>query len=173
MQNKGEENKQKEQLLSQKQKEKDLLDLMIKNHKENELLIKKQKEQDYFNPRQPLSKAPNQLYQKQNQQKKNTIPKNPASSNLLQNNIHNNYFIEQTNGPRDSMRSKNSKMDQNQNVIYSHLPKVESGSSYQLLGNNYMNLNGDINQNYNNYDFLSNTNYNINTQNINDIRYNQ
>ena len=173
MQNKGEENKQKEQILSQKQKEKDLLDLMIKNHKENELLIKKQKEQDYFNPRQPLNKAPNQLYQKQNQQKKNTIPKNPASSNLLQNNIHNNYFIEQTNGPRDSMRSKNSKMEQNQNVIYSHLPKVESGSSYQLLGNNYMNLNGDINQNYNNYDFLSNTNYNINTQNINDIRYNQ
>ena len=173
MQNKGEENKQKEQLLSQKQKEKDLLDMMIKNHKENELLIKKQKEQDYFNPRQPLNKAPNQLYQKQNQQKKNTIPKNPASSNLVQNNIHNNYFIEQTNGPRDSMRSKNSKMDQNQNVIYSHLPKVESGSSYQLLGNNYMNLNGDINQNYNNYDFLSNTNYNINTQNINDIRYNQ
>ena len=36
-----------------------------------------------------------------------------------------------------------------------------------------MNLNGDINQNYNNYDFLSNTNYNINTQNINDIRNNQ
>ena len=71
------------------------------------------------------------------------------------------------------MRSKNSKMDQNQNVIYSHLPKVESGSSYQLLRNNYMNLNGDINQNYNNYDFLSNTNYNINTQNINDIRNNQ
>ena len=71
------------------------------------------------------------------------------------------------------MRSKNSKMDQNQNVIYSHLPKVESGSSYQLLGNNYMNLNGDINQNYDNYDFLSNTNYNINTQNINDIRNNQ
>lgn len=37
MQKKGEENTQNEQLLMQKQKEKDLLDLMIKNHKENEL----------------------------------------------------------------------------------------------------------------------------------------
>ena len=62
----------------------------------------------------------------------------------------------------------------NQNVINNHLPKVESSNSYQLLGQNYMNLNGEINQNYNNnYDFLSNTNYNINTQNINDIRFNQ
>ena len=173
IQKKGEENTQEEQLLLQKQKEKDLLDLMIKNHKENELLIKKQKEQDYYN-KQPLNRVPNQINQNQIQQKKNMIPKNPVSTNISPNNIQNNYFIEQPNSPRDSIRSKNSKNDLNQNVINNHLPKVESSSSYQLLGQNYMNLNGEINQNYNNnYDFLSNTNYNINTQNINDIRFNQ
>ena len=173
MQKKGEENTQEEQLLMQKQKEKDLLDLMIKNHKENELLIKKQKEQDYYN-KQPLNRVPNQINQNQIQQKKNMIPKNPVSSNISPNNIQNNYFIEQPKSPRDSTRSKNSKNDLNQNVINNHLPKVESSNSYQLLGQNYMNLNGEINQNYNNnYDFLSNTNYNINTQNINDIRFNQ
>ena len=173
MQKKGEENTQEEQLLIQKQKEKDLLDMMIKNHKENELLIKKQKEQDYYN-KQPLNRVPNQIYQNQIQQKKNMIPKNPVSSNISPNNIQNNYFIEQPKSPRDSIRSKNSKNDLNQNVINNHLPKVESSNSYQLLGQNYMNLNGEINQNYNNnYDFLSNTNYNINTQNVNDIRFNQ
>ena len=53
MEKKAEENRQKEQRLMQKQKEKELLDLMIKNHKENELLIKKQKEQDQLYLRHP------------------------------------------------------------------------------------------------------------------------
>jgi hypothetical protein len=39
MEKKAEENRQKEQRLMQKRKEKELLDLMIKNHKENELFL--------------------------------------------------------------------------------------------------------------------------------------
>ena len=80
--------------------------------------------------------------------------------------------------PRDSIRSKNSQVNRNNNNT--HLPKVESGSSYQLLGNNNLDLKeqiGNTNFNYNleniGEQYLSNTNYNIIMPNMNDYDFNQ
>ena len=106
MEKKAEENRQKEQRLMQKQKEKELLDLMIKNHKENELLIKKQKEQDQLYLRHPLNRGQKQLlYPNQIQQQKNMIPKTQVTSNP-QNINQNNIFDEIPKLPRDSNHSK-------------------------------------------------------------------
>ena len=159
----------------QKQKEKELLDLMIKNHKENELLIKKQKEQDQLYLRHPLNRGQKQLlYPNQIQQQKNMIPKTQVTSNIPQNINQNNIFDEIPKIPRDSKRSKkNMNIPEQNNLNNNHLPKVESGSSYQLLEKGLINLNEGMNTNYNNMEFLSNTNYNINSPNLNDIGYNQ
>ena len=73
---------QNEPLLNQKQKEKELLDLMIKNHKENELLIKKQKDQTQLNQinqanlKHPLNSTHQQIPYPQKQQKNNIKIKN-------------------------------------------------------------------------------------------------
>ena len=104
MEKKAEENRQKEQRLMQKQKEKELLDLMIKNHKENELLIKKQKEQDQLYLRHPWGQK-QLLYPNQIQQQKNMIPKTQVTSNP-QNINQNNIFDEIPKLPRDSNHSK-------------------------------------------------------------------
>ena len=175
MEKKAEENRQNEQRLMQKQKEKELLDLMIKNHKENELLIKKQKEQDQLYLRHPLNRGQKQLlYPNQIQQQKNMIPKTQVTSNIPQNINQNNIFDEIPKIPRDSKRSKkNMNIPEQNNLNNNHLPKVESGSSYQLLEKGLINLNEGMNTNYNNMEFLSNTNYNINSPNLNDIGYNQ
>ena len=53
------------------------------------------------------------------------------------------------------------------------MPKIESGSSYQLLGKGLIGLNEGMNTNYNNIEYLSNSNYNINEPNMKDIGYNK
>ena len=85
--------------------------------------------------------------------------------------------------PRDSIRSKNSKTNNGKNINSTHLPKVESSSSYQLLGNNNLDLKEQIQSNNFNYNlenignigeqYLSNTNYNIIIPNMNDYDFNQ
>ena len=172
-----EENPQNNQILmrKQKEKEKELLDLMIKKHKENELLIKKQKEQDQLYLRKPLNKGEKQLlYSNQVQNKTNILPKYPQALNNPQNNIQNNPYDEVPKIPRDSIRSKKSQIDSNQsNLNNNYLPKIESGSSYQLLGKGLIGLNEGMNTNYNNIEYLSNSNYNINEPNMKDIGYNK
>ena len=155
---KEEEKRQKEQLLINKQKEKELMDLMIKNQKENELLIKKQKEQE-------------QLILMQNQQKKNQIPKIPlTTNNNLNINYVNNNFDEIPKMPRDTVRSKK---DEN-NLSQNNQPKMESGSSYELLKNDVVNYNEEINDNYNsNYDINKNNYNNYVLPNMNDVELNQ
>ena len=176
LQNKAQENNQKEQLLIKKQREKELLDLMIKNQKENELLIKKQKEQDQLYLRQPLNRTQQQIiYPTQVQQKKYLIPKNSKPTNIPNNNYMKNPFDEIPKMPRDSKRSNQGQNDSKQN---SNLPKVESGSSYQLLGKGILNLNDGTDINYNNIDIYenknyTNTNYETYAPNMNDIGYNQ
>ena len=182
IQKKSEENEEKEQFL--KQNEKDLLDLMIKNHKDNELLIKKQKEQDPLYLRQPLNRGQKPiLYQTQINQKKNTIPKMQKKINAPKNNIQPILNNEEPKMPRDSIRSKNSKTNNGKNINSTHLPKVESSSSYQILGNNNLDLKEQIQSNNFNYNlenignigeqYLSNTNYNIIIPNMNDYDFNQ
>ena len=174
---------QNDSLLNQKQKENELLNLMIKNHKENELLIKKQKDQSQLNQinkmnlknqanlRHPLNSTHQQVPYPQKQQKNNLIPKNLNSMNIPINNNNINY--EESKMPRDSIRQKNE-------IQNSHLPKMESSNSYQLLGNNQLNLKENtLSGNFNtNMDFgdnkLSNTNYNIFVPNMkNEIDYGQ
>ena len=169
------DNNQEQLLMQQKQKDKELLDLMIKNHKENEFLIKKQKEQkNIIDNRMPLDKDPKINI--------SVIPKNPQS-------LHANYFQQQQyqkenmeieNEPRDSKRSKKGPSN-NQDIknIKYNLPKVgkQQGGSYQLFETNNLNnlniqnqeVNGINNNNIdnNNYiNFLSNTNYNMNVPNF-------
>ena len=172
----SEENEKKEQFLKQK----DLLDLMIKNHKDNELLIKKQKEQDPLYLRQPLNRGQKPiLYPTQiNQKKNNMIPKIQKKLNAPKNNIQTIQNNEEPKMPRDSIRSKNSQINNNKNNT--HLPKVENSSSYQLLGNNDLDLKeqiGNTNFNYNleniGEQYLSNTNYNILIPNMKDYDFNQ
>ena len=149
---------------------------MIKNQKENELLIKKQKEQDQLYLRQPLNRTQQQIiYPTQVQQKKYLIPKNSKPTNIPNNNYMKNPFDEIPKMPRDSKRSNQGQNDSKQN---SNLPKVESGSSYQLLGKGILNLNDGTDINYNNIDIYenknyTNTNYEIYAPNMNDIGYNQ
>ena len=173
---------QNDSFLNQKQKENELLNLMIKNHKENELLIKKQKDQTQLNQinkmnpknqanlRHPLNSTHQQVPYPQKQQKNNLIPKNLNSMNVP---INNNINYEESKMPIDSIRQKNK-------IQNSHLPKMESSNSYQLLGNNQLNLKENIlSGNFNtNMDFgdnkLSNTNYNIFVPNMkNEIDYGQ
>jgi hypothetical protein len=175
---------QNEPLLNQKQKEKELLDLMIKNHKENELLIKKQKDQiqtnqiNQANLRHPMNSTHQKIsFPQMMQQKKNLIPKNLKSMNIPNNNSNNIQIVqnqeEEPKMPRDSIRQKNN----NKNT---HLPKVESSNSYQLLGNNQINareniLSGNFNSDM---DFgenkLSNTNFEMFVPNMNnEINYGQ
>ena len=168
-------NQNNQELLNQnqKQKEKELLDLMIKNHKENELLIKKQKEQTSANLRHPINRPQQHLpYPAQMQQKKNLIPKNIKSVNIpsnTNNNINNNIQLvhnnEEPKMPRDSIRQKNNA----QKNINNHLPKIENSSSYQLLENNQINLmNGNFNNDINfGENKLSNTTYSIFEPNVN------
>ena len=189
------EQENKEKILLQKQKDKELLDLMIKNHKENELLIKKQKEQteqNQLNIKKPLDNNQQYLlYPNHIQQKKNIIPKIPQSYNT-----HARYFQQQNekeeiqNEPRDSRSKKgptNTQVNQVQNNIKYNLPRVgkQKGGSYQLYeqGNLSMQKQG-INPNYNidmndmeyKTNILSNTNYNMYVpdlkENYNQIRYN-
>ena len=175
---------QNEPILNQKQKEKELLDLMIKNHKENELLIKKQKDQvqtnqiNQANLRHPMNSTHQKVsFPQMMQQKKNLIPKNLKSMNIPNNNSNNIQIVqnqeEEPKMPRDSIRQKNN----NKNT---HLPKVESSNSYQLLGNNQINareniLSGNFNSDM---DFgenkLSNTNFEMFVPNMNnEINYGQ
>ena len=107
-------------------------------------------------------------------QKKINAPKNNIQT--IQNN-------EEPKMPRDSIRSKNSKTNNGKNINSTHLPKVESSSSYQLLGNNNLDLKEQIQSNNFNYNlenignigeqYLSNTNYNIIIPNMNDYDFNQ
>ena len=111
------------------------------------------------------------------QQKKNLIPKNLKSMNIPNNNSNNIQIVqnqeEEPKMPRDSIRQKNN----NKNT---HLPKVESSNSYQLLGNNQINareniLSGNFNSDM---DFgdnkLSNTNFEMFVPNKNnEIDYGQ
>ena len=168
-------NQNNQELLNQnqKQKEKELLDLMIKNHKENEFLIKKQKEQTSANLRHPINRPQQHLpYPAQMQQKKNLIPKNIKSVDIpsnTNNNINNNIQLvhnnEEPKMPRDSIRQKNNA----QKNINNHLPKIENSSSYQLLENNQINLmNGNFNNDINfGENKLSNTTYSIFEPNVN------
>ena len=168
LQQKAEENRQK-QLLMKKQKEKELLDLMIKNQKENELLIKKQKEQEKLNVKHPVNTRQKQLlYPNQIPQTKNMIQKNPVPSAISNNNYLKNPYDEIPKIPTDTLRSKKGKNELNDNNINKDLPKVESGSSYQLLGKDQLNLNEQIIDNYNN----NVGDNNIFEPNLNDIDYN-
>ena len=168
----------------QKQKDKELVDLMIKNHKENELLIKKQKlqqEQEQLNIKKPLDNDQKPLINSnQVQQKKNMIPKNPhtikAHANYFQQPVDSNEEISYE--PRDSKRSKKDK-----NNIKYNLPRVgnQKTGSYQSYENINLNeqqkgINSNFNINLNPLDYnnnnLYNTNYNIKVPNLEE-NYNQ
>jgi len=176
--------KNQEKILMQKQKDKELVDLMIKNHKENELLIKKQKlqqEQEQLNIKKPLDNDQKRLINSnQVQQKKNMIPKNPhaikAHANYFQQPVDSNEEISYE--PRDSKRSKKDK-----NNIKYNLPRVgnQKTGSYQSYENINLNeqqkgINSNFNINLNPLDYnnnnLYNTNYNIKVPNLEE-NYNQ
>ena len=161
-----------ENILMQKNKENELLDLMIKNHKDNELLIQKQKEKSQSYLSQQLN---NQqiLHLSQIQQKKNNsnIAKIPKIPHISQNYNQLNQNDALPKSPRDSKRSKNSE---------NQMSKIEGTSSYQLVGDTiYLGQQQIMNNNYNsNLDYLgnnhlSNTQYNVLAPNMNNYGYNE
>ena len=161
-----------ENILMQKNKENELLDLMIKNHKDNELLIQKQKEKSQSYLSQQLNNQqilhPSQIQQKKNNSNIAKIPKIPQIS---QNYNQLNQNDELPKSPRDSKRSKNSE---------NQMSKIEGTSSYQLVGDTvYLGQQQIMNNNYNsNLDYLgnnhlSNTQYNVLAPNMNNYGYNE
>ena len=161
-----------ENILMQKNKENELLDLMIKNHKDNELLIQKQKEksQSYFSQQSNNQQIlhPSQIQQKKNNSNIAKIPKIPQISQNY-NQLNQNDALPKS--PRDSKRSKNSE---------NQMSKIEGTSSYQLVGDTiYLGQQQIMNNNYNsNLDYLgnnhlSNTQYNVLAPNMNNYGYNE
>jgi hypothetical protein len=161
-----------ENILMQKNKENELLDLMIKNHKDNELLIQKQKEksQSYFSQQSNNQQLlhPSQIQQKKNNSNIAKIPKIPHISQNY-NQLNQNDALPKS--PRDSKRSKNSE---------NQMSKIEGTSSYQLVGDTvYLGQQQIMNNNYNsNLDYLgnnhlSNTQYNVLAPNMNNYGYNE
>ena len=161
-----------ENILMQKNKENELLDLMIKNHKDNELLIQKQKEKSQSYLSQQLNNQqilhPSQIQQKKNNSNIAKIPKIP---NISQNYNQLNQNDALPKSPRDSKRSKNSE---------NQMSKIEGTSSYQLVGDTvYLGQQQIMNNNYNsNLDYLgnnhlSNTQYNVMAPNMNNYGYNE
>ena len=161
-----------ENILMQKNKENELLDLMIKNHKDNELLIQKQKEKSQSYLSQQLNNQqilhPSQIQQKKNNSNISKIPKIPQISQNY-NQLNQNDALPKS--PRDSKRSKNSE---------NQMSKIEGTSSYQLVGDTvYLGQQQIMNNNYNsNLDYLgnnhlSNTQYNVLAPNINNYGYNE
>ena len=161
-----------ENILMQKNKENDLLDLMNKNHKDNELLIQKQKEKSQSYLSQQLNNQqilhPSQIQQKKNNSNIAKIPKIP---NISQNYNQLNQNDALPKSPRDSKRSKNSE---------NQMSKIEGTSSYQLVGDTvYLGQQQIMNNNYNsNLDYLgnnhlSNTQYNVMAPNMNNYGYNE
>ena len=161
-----------ENILMQKNKENELLDLMIKNHKDNELLIQKQKEksQSYFSQQSNNQQIlhPSQIQQKKNNSNIAKIPKIPHISQNY-NQLNQNDALPKS--PRDSKRSKNSE---------NQMSKIEGTSSYQLVGDTvYLGQQQIMNNNYNsNLDYLgnnhlSNTQYNVLAPNMNNYGYNE
>ena len=156
----------------QKNKENELLDLMIKNHKDNELLIQKQKEKSQSYLSQQLNNQqilhPSQIQQKKNNSNIAKIPKIPQISQNY-NQLNQNDALPKS--PRDSKRSKNSE---------NQMSKIEGTSSYQLVGDTvYLGQQQIMNNNYNsNLDYLgnnhlSNTQYNVLAPNMNNYGYNE
>ena len=161
-----------ENILMQKNKENELLDLMIKNHKDNELLIQKQKEKSQSYLSQQLNNQqilhPSQIQQKKNNSNIAKIPKIPHISQNY-NQLNQNDALPKS--PRDSKRSKNSE---------NQMSKIEGTSSYQLVGDTvYLGQQQIMNNNYNsNLDYLgnnhlSNTQYNVMAPNMNNYGYNE
>ena len=161
-----------ENILMQKNKENELLDLMIKNHKDNELLIQKQKEKSQSYLSQQLNNQqilhPSQIQQKKNNSNIAKIPKIPHISQNY-NQLNQNDALPKS--PRDSKRSKNSE---------NQMSKIEGTSSYQLVGDTiYLGQQQIMNNNYNsNLDYLgnnhlSNTQYNVLAPNMNNYGYNE
>ena len=161
-----------ENILMQKNKENELLDLMIKNHKDNELLIQKQKEKSQSYLSQQLNNQqilhPSQIQQKKNNSNIAKIPKIPQISQNY-NQLNQNDALPKS--PRDSKRSKNSE---------NQMSKIEGTSSYQLVGDTiYLGQQQIMNNNYNsNLDYLgnnhlSNTQYNVLAPNMNNYGYNE
>ena len=161
-----------ENILMQKNKENELLDLMIKNHKDNELLIQKQKEKSQSYLSQQLNNQqilhPSQIQQKENNSNIAKIPKIPQISQNY-NQLNQNDALPKS--PRDSKRSKNSE---------NQMSKIEGTSSYQLVGDTiYLGQQQIMNNNYNsNLDYLgnnhlSNTQYNVMAPNMNNYGYNE
>ena len=161
-----------ENILMQKNKENELLDLMIKNHKDNELLIQKQKEKSQSYLSQQLNNQqilhPSQIQQKKNNSNIAKIPKIPQISQNY-NQLNQNDALPKS--PRDSKRFKNSE---------NQMSKIEGTSSYQLVGDTvYLGQQQIMNNNYNsNLDYLgnnhlSNTQYNVLAPNINNYGYNE
>ena len=161
-----------ENILMQKNKENELLDLMIKNHKDNELLIQKQKEksQSYLSQQSNNQQIlhPSQIQQKKNNSNIAKIPKIPHISQNY-NQLNQNDALPKS--PRDSKRSKNSE---------NQMSKIEGTSSYQLVGDTvYLGQQQIMNNNYNsNLDYLgnnhlSNTQYNVLAPNMNNYGYNE
>ena len=161
-----------ENILMQKNKENELLDLMIKNHKDNELLIQKQKEksQSYLSQQSNNQQIlhPSQIQQKKNNSNIAKIPKIPQISQNY-NQLNQNDALPKS--PRDSKRSKNSE---------NQMSKIEGTSSYQLVGDTvYLGQQQIMNNNYNsNLDYLgnnhlSNTQYNVLAPNMNNYGYNE
>ena len=161
-----------ENILMQKNKENELLDLMIKNHKDNELLIQKQKEKSQSYLSQQLNNQqilhPSQIQQKKNNSNIAKIPKIPHISQNY-NQLNQNDALPKS--PRDSKRSKNSE---------NQMSKIEGTSSYQLAGDTiYLGQQQIMNNNYNsNLDYLgnnhlSNTQYNVLAPNMNNYGYNE
>ena len=161
-----------ENILMQKNRENELLDLMIKNHKDNELLIQKQKEKSQSYLSQQLNNQqilhPSQIQQKKNNSNIAKIPKIPHISQNY-NQLNQNDALPKS--PRDSKRSKNSE---------NQMSKIEGTSSYQLVGDTiYLGQQQIMNNNYNsNLDYLgnnhlSNTQYNVLAPNMNNYGYNE
>ena len=161
-----------ENILMQKNRENELLDLMIKNHKDNELLIQKQKEKSQSYLSQQLNNQqilhPSQIQQKKNNSNIAKIPKIPHISQNY-NQLNQNDALPKS--PRDSKRSKNSE---------NQMSKIEGTSSYQLVGDTiYLGQQQIMNNNYNsNLDYLgnnhlSNTQYNVMAPNMNNYGYNE
>ena len=161
-----------ENILMQKNRENELLDLMIKNHKDNELLIQKQKEKSQSYLSQQLNNQqilhPSQIQQKKNNSNIAKIPKIPQISQNY-NQLNQNDALPKS--PRDSKRSKNSE---------NQMSKIEGTSSYQLVGDTiYLGQQQIMNNNYNsNLDYLgnnhlSNTQYNVLAPNMNNYGYNE
>ena len=161
-----------ENILMQKNRENELLDLMIKNHKDNELLIQKQKEKSQSYLSQQLNNQqilhPSQIQQKKNNSNIAKIPKIPQISQNY-NQLNQNDALPKS--PRDSKRSKNSE---------NQMSKIEGTSSYQLVGDTiYLGQQQIMNNNYNsNLDYLgnnhlSNTQYNVMAPNMNNYGYNE